>query len=192
MKISETFYAQIVKIFEQMDRAYDAAAKTSGFICNGCKDNCCKTRFYHHTLLEFLYLKSGLASLEPGILEKVRGRARAVLEKMDELEAAGKPIRVMCPLNKAGRCILYIHRPMICRLHGIPHALRRPDGQLQTGPACDDFHAQCGETTENHLDRTPLYIAMAKLEQRLRKELGYKEKIKMTIAEIIDDDSVKF
>lgn len=191
MKISEIYHVQIVDLFEQMDRAYDAAAKTAGFICNGCKDNCCMTRFYHHTLLEYLYLKLGLASLKPEVLEAVKIQAGEALKHVAKLESTGKPIRVRCPLNTTGRCIVYAHRPMICRLHGVPHALRRPDGQTQTGPGCGDFYVQCGQETESHLDRTPLYIAMAKLEQGLRKDLGYNEKIKMTIAEILLDDGLK-
>jgi Fe-S-cluster containining protein len=188
MTIPELIRPQVIELFDQMDRAYDSAARKSGFVCNGCKDNCCMTRFYHYTLLEYLYLKSGIAKLAPDGLEKVRAQAGSALEQMAKLEQTDNPIRVMCPLNKTGRCLVYTHRPMICRLHGIPHALRRPDGQLQSGPGCDDFYAQCGASTENHLDRTPLYIAMAKLEQQLRKDWGYNAKIKMTIAEIVLDD----
>lgn len=190
MNLPEPFRLEINQLFEQMDRAYDAAARKSGFICNGCKDNCCLTRFYHHTLLEYLYLKSGLEELEPVALAKVKVQAKSALEQMTRMEQNNKPVRVMCPLNEAGRCTLYAHRPMICRLHGISHILRRPDGQVQTGPGCDDFYAQCGGSKAYHLDRTPLYKAMASLEQQLRKALGFNEKIKMTIAQIILDDSL--
>jgi Fe-S-cluster containining protein len=143
------------------------------------------SRFYHHTLLEYLYLKSGLAQLTPRALAKVTAKSESALKQMAAMEQGDEPVRVMCPLNEDGRCILYAHRPMICRLHGVSHALRRPDGKIQAGPGCDDFYAQCGQTTGSHLDRTPLYTAMAKLERQLRTELGFNEKIKMTIAEII-------
>ena len=189
MKIPSQHHRHAMDIFEQMDRAYDAAAKASGFVCNGCTDNCCMTRFYHHTLLEVLYLKAGLASLSPEGLAKVRGLAESVVAQTAELEKDDRPVRIMCPLNEADRCILYAHRPMICRLHGIAHTLRRPDGRIQTGPGCDDFYIQCGLSTEGLLDRTPLYVAMAKLERQLREELGFGRKIKMTIAEIILNDS---
>lgn len=191
MNIPASIRIQIIELFGQMDRAYDTAAQKTGFVCNGCNDNCCMTRFYHHTLLEYLYLKSGLASLDPDVLEKVRVQAGSALEQMAELEQSNQPIRVMCPLNTAGRCILYEQRPMICRLHGISHTLRRPDGQIQSGPGCDDFYAQCGESIENHLDRTPLYVALAKLERELRDSMGFNRKIKMTIAEMIVDDRLK-
>ena len=175
-----------------MDRAYDAAARASGFVCNGCMDNCCMTRFYHHTLLEVLYLKEGLASLSQEALARVRTLAASVVAKTVELDKGDQPVRIMCPLNEAERCILYAHRPMICRLHGIAHMLRRPDGQIRTGPGCDDFYSQCGLSSEGLLDRTPLYVAMAKLERQLREELGFDGKIKMTIAEIILDDDSKW
>lgn len=188
MNIPHRLQRQVIDLFEQMDRAYDAAAEASGFLCSGCEDNCCMTRFYHHTLLELLYLKEGLAQLPHEQLAKVRAQAEAVVAKTADLVKNDAPIRIMCPLNKAGRCILYAHRPMICRLHGIAHMLRRPDGQVQSGPGCDDFYTQCGTSPAGQLDRTPLYIALAQLERQLRETLDVKQKIKMTIAEIILDD----
>ncbi|MGD8846038.1 MAG: YkgJ family cysteine cluster protein [Desulfobacteraceae bacterium] len=190
MKIPAPFRRQSTHLFEQMDRAYDAAARKSGFVCNGCRNNCCLTRFYHHTLVEYLYIKSGLEQIGPQALADVKTRAMAVLEQTAKMEQEQKQTGVMCPLNRAGRCMLYAHRPMICRLHGISHALRRPDGRLQTGPGCDDFYAQCGPSKKHYLDRTPLYVAMAKLERQLRMALGFDQKIKMTIAQIVIDNSL--
>ena len=85
--------------------------------------------------------------------------------------------------------MLYEQRPMICRLHGIPHALHQPGGRTLTGPGCDDFYRQCGRGSTTSLDRTPLYTAMADLEYRLREKLNYREKIKRTVAEIIVDNT---
>ncbi len=185
MKIPTQLHRHAIDLFEQMDRAYDVVAQASGFVCNGCTDNCCMTRFYHHTLLEVLYLKEGLASLPQEALAKVTAQAESVVAQAAELERGDQPVRIMCPLNEADRCILYAHRPMICRLHGLAHLLRRPDGQIQTGPGCDDFYSQCGLSSEGLLDRTPLYVAMAQLERQLKAALGVEQKIKMTIAEII-------
>jgi Fe-S-cluster containining protein len=188
LKIPPHLRRRVIDLFEQMDRAYDDVARQSGFVCNGCKDNCCMTRFFHHTLLEYLYLKDGLAGLEPEVLGEVKAQAQSVVEQTAAMEGDDKPIRMMCPLNEAGRCILYAHRPMICRLHGIAHMLQRPDGQTQTGPGCDDFYIQSGPSPDLRLDRTPLYVAMAKLERELRETLGFNGKIKMTIAEMIIDE----
>jgi len=176
---------EILQLFTQMDHAYDATARAAGFECRGCEDNCCLTRFQHHTLMEYLYLQEGLSKLPHDQLIAVTERARHAVAQMAKMAQRNEPIRVMCPLNTGGRCALYANRPMICRLHGVAHALRRPDGQRQTGPGCDDYYTQCGNLTARHLDRTPLYVAMADLERRLRAELKFNRKIKMTIAEMI-------
>jgi Fe-S-cluster containining protein len=179
----------VALLFQRLDQAYDRSAEQSGFACNGCRDNCCLTRFYHHTLIEVLSIHSGLRALPVDRRKRIGAAAEAAITKMNELQRRQEPVRVMCPLNEKERCVLYEQRPMICRLHGIPHALRRPDGRTQAGPGCDDFYRQCGHGTAAPLDRTPLYIAMADLEHRLREKLNYREKIKMTVAEIIIDDT---
>ncbi len=89
-----------------------------------------------------------------------------------------------CPLWQDERCRLYAHRPMICRLHGLPHRLWRPDGVEQTGPGCDEFHRCCGAAVQR-LDRTPLYRQLALLEGELRQACGVRERIRMTGAEMI-------
>jgi Fe-S-cluster containining protein len=188
MKIPDEFEMEAARLFAQMDADYDRTAAKAGFVCNGCEDNCCRTRFYHHTLVELLYLQSGLVALSPRQQRRIRERARTAAGQMEALEREGRPVRVMCPLNEEGRCILYGHRPMICRLHGIPNTLRRPDGRILTGPGCDDYYLQCGPADGAPLDRTPLYAAMADLERRLRDRLGFNSKIKLTVARMILED----
>ncbi len=188
MNIPSHLKDRIVRLFEQLDQAYDATAVQSGFACNGCEDNCCMTRFHHHTLLEYLYLHEALARLPQDQQEAIKVQAVSVVERMAALARDGEPLRVMCPLNREGRCMLYAHRPMICRLHGIPHRMHRPDGQVLTGPGCDEFYTQCAESGGIRLDRTPLFMAMANLERELRQELGFKHKLKLTIAEMIITD----
>jgi cell division protein YceG involved in septum cleavage len=39
--------------------------------------------------------------------------------------------QLMCPLNEEGRCSLYLHRLMICRMHGVPSSLTFPNGQTK-------------------------------------------------------------
>jgi Fe-S-cluster containining protein len=190
VRIPDEFRDEAARLFAKMDTAYDSAAQKAGFVCRGCEDNCCRTRFYHHTLMELLYLQSGLAALPPPRRQRIRDRADAAARQMEALERQGRPVRVMCPLNEQGRCILYDHRPMICRLHGIPNAMRRPDGRLLTGPGCDDFYLQSGPAGGDPLDRTPLYTAMADLERRLRGRLGFSRKIKLTLARMIMKDTV--
>jgi Fe-S-cluster containining protein len=190
MKIPQELEAEVARLLARMDAAYDRAAEKAGFVCNGCEDNCCRTRFYHHTLMELLYLQSALAALPSHEHRRIRERALDAARRMEALERDGRPVRVMCPLNEQGRCILYAHRPMICRLHGIPNAMRRPDGRLLTGPGCDDYYIQCGQAGGDPLDRTPLYTAMADLERRLRSRLGFSGKIKLTVARMLLKDDV--
>lgn len=191
MKLPANFVIEAARLFTNMDEAFELAAGKAGFVCKGCEDNCCRTLFYHHTLMELLYLRSGLAAVPPVMQHRLKVRAAEVHRQMNALVRRGETARVMCPLNEKGRCVLYAHRPMICRLHGIPYELRRPDGRMPTGPGCDDYYIQCGHSNRVRLDRTPLYTAMADFERRLREQLGFIRKIKLTVAEMIINDRVE-
>lgn len=96
----------------------------------------------------------------------------------------------MCPLNAEDRCQVYAHRPMICRLHGIPHELRFPGRPPQQNPGCEEFHRRCGRSGDHPFDRTPLYTELARLESECRQALMLRRKIRMTIAEMLLDDGV--
>lgn len=173
------------QLFGEMDQAYERSARQMGFECKGCRDNCCRTRFNHHTLLEYFYLRSGFTQLPAARRKRIWDRATEICRKAANGEKHDTTFRPMCPLNEEERCVLYAHRPMICRLHGVPHFLRRPDGRIQVGPGCSDFYIQSQVPDDRRLDRTPIYAAMAGLERRLRQRLGYGTKIKMTVAEMI-------
>jgi hypothetical protein len=58
---------RLTSLFEQMDAAYDAVAGQYGFFCQGCADNCCRTRFHHHTLIEYLYLMEAMNDLDADV-----------------------------------------------------------------------------------------------------------------------------
>jgi len=172
-------------VFKRMDQSYRQTAAELGFVCAGCEENCCRTLFHHHTLIEYLYLREGLSTLPTELHRLAVQRAAEVLERTDT--AQDRAVKRMCPLNIDGRCIVYAHRPMICRLHGIPHSLRRPDGLRQVGPGCADFDRQYAGTDPIRLDRTPLYAALAELERELRQNLRFTRKLKMTIAQMITE-----
>lgn len=175
-------------IFRDMDRTYAAVAEQYGFRCNGCVENCCLTRFYHHTLLEYLYLVEGMGTLDASARQAVLKQALAVSTRMAGADRRGEALRIMCPLNQDGRCTLYPYRPMICRLHGIPHELHRPDGDVIKNPGCDEFFKGCresGKTAYIRFDRTPFYRQMAMLEKELRLQTGYADTIKLTIAQML-------
>ncbi len=176
---------RLAAIFRKMDERYDEAAGKYGFVCSGCEDSCCKTRFYHHTLIEYFYLKRGFESLRANDRARFFSRALEVNSQWN-LHSATDP-GVMCPLNEAGRCRLYAHRPMICRLHGIPHELNHPSKGRTIGPGCDEFVIHCGEKPYIPFDRTPLYLELADLEKTFRQKTGLSIKMKMSIAEMIVD-----
>jgi hypothetical protein len=96
----------------------------------------------------------------------------------------------MCPLNEQGLCVLYKHRLLVCRTHGVPAAMTRPDGRTLRFPGC----FRCQELVEARADgnvvpqveRTPLLQRLARLENDLldhRRHLL--PKIRMTIAEML-------
>ncbi len=179
------FLYRLEIIFASMDLKYKEAADYYGFDCTGCEDNCCFTRFFHHTLLEYLYIMEGYGTLDRAKQVEVKRRALEVCRKTDEAVEKGIPVRVMCPLNFDGLCLMYDYRPMICRLHGIPHELQRPGQSTMYGLGCDTFTKQCQEKEFFKFDRTPFYIEMAELEKELRQEVGVRQKIKLTVAQML-------
>ncbi len=171
--------SRLAQIYLRMDAAYHKTAQACGFVCNGCEENCCRSLFYHHTLIEHLMLQAGLDRLPSEARKEVIRRALEVHRQ----PATGARL---CPLNAAGRCILYEYRPMICRLHGVPHRLHLPDGKVHVGPGCALCESSRNPDLAIRLDRTPFYKAMAELEQDTRRTTGWTGKRRrMTIAEMI-------
>ena len=182
---SAPFLARLKKIYADMDRAYDRAADHYGFHCTGCTDNCCLTRFYHHTYLEYFFIREGYMALDPAERADAKARAADVCQKVAEAEKLGQPIRFMCPLNTDGLCRIYAYRPMICRLHGLAHELHPPGRDMVYGPGCEAFTVQTRGMDYFAFDRTPFYMGMSRLEAELKSALGLTDKIRMTIAEMI-------
>ena len=172
----------LADLFSRMEKAYDTVAAGYGFKCSGCEDNCCLTRFYHHTVLEYCYLHSGYSNLPVEERARLRQKAARVNQAMARADARGEKLRIMCPLNLDGLCVLYRYRPMICRLHGIPSEIKRPGGGSVRSPGCGDFDRRCGRAPHIKFDRTPFYMEMAASEKEIRGKLGITEKIKMTVA----------
>ena len=176
---------KLADLFVVMDQRYQAAAEQYGFVCTGCEESCCYTRFFHHTVVEYGFLCKGFTALDPDRQNALRQRADQYIQTLQRLDAEPANQRPMCPLNENSRCILYAYRPMICRLHGLPHEIRKPGSGATSGPGCHVFEAQFGAHDYIAFDRTPLYRQMAVLEMELRQALNLKSKIKMTIAEMI-------
>jgi Fe-S-cluster containining protein len=179
------FFDRLQDIFAAMDRQYTVAAKYYGFHCNGCEDNCCRTRFYHHTYLEYLYIHAGLNKLDHQRQRDIQSRAAVVCRETVKADEKVMSARLMCPLNSDELCTLYTYRPMICRLHGVSHELRKPGQNVIRGPGCGMFDLRCSNQSYLKFDRTPFYFEMAKLESELKQAVGLSGRVKMTIAEMI-------
>ncbi len=179
---------KMAAVYAYMDREYETAAAHYGFHCDGCQENCCRTRFHHHTVIEYLYLMAGVERLaEPHRTVAIQS-ARQVLQATEKALRENQPVREMCPLNENGLCLVYPWRPMICRLHGLPHELRGAHGKVLRGVGCAQFDLQTSGATDYHFDRTPIYQKMAMLEKEVRQVTGITQKIKMTIAEMLTTD----
>ncbi len=174
-----------------MDDAYAEAADRSGFSCSGCGDNCCEEKFYHYTLIEHLYITEGLNLAPDKKKREIFEKATLVKKMYDANAAAGVHGRIMCPLNSSGLCILYEYRPMICRLHGIPHLVRKSGRPEERGPGCHLFLLGKGPPGESVclLDRSPFYSEMAAIEIDFRKAVKFTGRYKKTVAEMILDIS---
>ena len=84
------FLKKLRTIWEDMGKKYQEAADYYGFFCNGCEDNCCYTRFYHHTLIEYLFVRQGYSTLEYDMRNKVAERALEVCAKTKKYDKPGK------------------------------------------------------------------------------------------------------
>ncbi len=185
---NQKFFSKLNLLYEDMDRAWRKTASAYGFKCTGCEQNCCETEFYHYTYIEKDYLLWGMNTLDHETIKQVLFRAEQVNKKRGIAEKQNKKIRVMCPLNENNLCMLYKFRPMICRLHGIPHELCKPCSEPVISPGCDAGAELFNAKGYIKFDRTPFYSKMAGLEMDYRKTNGKLKKIKQTIAQMLISD----
>ncbi|MBU0679846.1 MAG: hypothetical protein KKD73_00335 [Proteobacteria bacterium] len=178
---------RIAAIYEEIEKQYNVVAKALDFSCTGCPDNCCDSYFLHHTYTEWAYLWQGMAALPAEKKQQFVRRSQEYVQQSQEALARGERPQIMCPLNDDGLCGLYKHRLLICRLHGVPSSMTRPDGQQLLFPGC--FRCQeitgAGEDVPR-MDRTKIFQQVVQIEMEW---LGVKRnvlpKVKMTIAEMI-------
>ena len=190
--ISEVYLKRLKDIYESMDRAYGEGMAFYGFDCFGCQDNCCRTYFFHYTLAEYFYLLKGFLTFEAGKQQEIVQRARNISDLIKKEE-------YICPLNVSGRCLLYPYRAMICRLHGLPFEVHRPDGRREEMPGCAKFERErmLKGLPYRRIDRTPFYRDLANLERGIRQDIRYPQKFRKTIAEMLrngknDEDLLRF
>lgn len=183
--------ARMGQIYGEMERGYEQVASRLKFSCDGCPDNCCDSYFQHHTFAEWGYLWLGFRRLPESRQEDILERSRLYIVACDQALARNERPQVMCPLNENGRCLLYAHRLMVCRTHGVPASMQRPDGRRLNFPGC--FRCQeivkkgfASESEAPRAERTPLLHALAMLENELMDNKRHLyPRIKLTIAQML-------
>jgi Fe-S-cluster containining protein len=190
--LSPAMSGELADIYTTMEQRYDRTASEIGLGCAGCPDNCCDSYFLHHTYCEWAYLWEGIQALDDQTRQRITLRSQQYVAESRKVLARGERPNLTCPLlNDDGRCSLYAHRLMICRLHGVPAAMTRPDGRTLKFPGCFRCQEIVREKYEREkdvpfMDRTELLGRIAALESEL---LGGKRhlfpKVRRTIAEMI-------
>jgi hypothetical protein len=191
--LSPALSGELAAIYTAMELEYDVVAAQVNLTCSGCPDNCCDSYFLHYTYSEWAYLWEGMRTLDHATRDRIIARSTQYIEESRRILARRERPRLMCPLNDDGLCSLYSHRLMICRLHGIPAAMTRPDGKTLKFPGC--FRCQeiiqkkyAQEADVPFMDRTAMLSKIAALESELlggRRHLF--PKVRRTIAEMIVD-----
>jgi len=106
-----------------------------------CRSGCaaCCRGLFDITLLDACLLREGFGQLPEVSRRQILHRARPMLQRLEKrfpgiardllippdaavtLPLAGEEATPCSLLDAAGRCLLYDHRPLTCRLYGFPH-----------------------------------------------------------------------
>jgi hypothetical protein len=181
---------ELEAIYEKLQQEYERVAGLLDFSCNGCPDNCCDSYFLHHTYAEWAYLWRGVRQLEPERQQNLIARATAYVEQCEREQEAGRRPQIMCPLNEGGLCVLYEHRLLVCRTHGVPAKMTLPDGRTLQFPGCfrcqEIVAARYEQVPPPYVERTPLLRKLALLENELLENKRHlAPKVNITIAEML-------
>jgi hypothetical protein len=188
--LSEEMVKELEDIYEKLQQEYEKVAGELNFSCSGCPDNCCDSYFLHHTYAEWAHLWLGIRQLDPKRQQTLIARAKSYLEQCERDLANGQRPQIMCPLNEEGLCALYQHRLLVCRTHGVPATMIRPDGQTLRFPGC----FRCQEIVDTrseqehppYVERTQLLRKLVLLENEFLENKRYLvPKVKITIAEML-------
>jgi hypothetical protein len=190
LRLSSHDIDELEDIYSELQKEYERVAGELQFSCTGCPDNCCDSYFLHHTYAEWVYLWEGVRGLAEKEQEALVGRAKKYLEACEQAQLSGQRPQVMCPVNKDGLCQLYKHRLLVCRTHGVPATITRPDGQSMHFPGCfvcqEIVEKQGMKDTVRPVERTPLLRRLALLENKfLHMKRHLHPKVKLTIAEML-------
>lgn len=128
----------IKRYLELVERCDNIFASIKHGDLPACKPNCddCCRVYFQLSLVEAFYV-NGMFLQQTDTAERSRaliraeGAIRAFKEATAALSADRKKdlsleaakISIPCPLNEDGGCLMYEHRPITCRLYGIPQKI---------------------------------------------------------------------
>lgn len=190
LALPEPLVQRLKNIYRAMEEDYDEVARQLRFGCSGCPDNCCDSYFLHHTSIEWAYLWQGMRQLSPEQQREILHRAAGVVRVCQEELTHGRRPVVMCPLNEHGLCVLYPYRLLVCRTHGVPAVMTRPDGKRLSFPGCfrcqEVVRARGNDAGVPFVDRTRLLQQLVMVENELTQRFRRpRPRIRMTIAEML-------
>jgi len=121
-----TAYEQYHRLVARVDAFGQAIAQRypTQITCHAGCDGCCYQQFTVFPV-EAQHLAQAVAALPPEAQQQLLAR----LQQVDPWRIVDPP--APCVLLEHGRCSLYNHRPLICRIHGFPISstmIERPDG----------------------------------------------------------------
>lgn len=129
-------YLQILSKVDAWYRAVKEAHPEKVPCTKGCRD-CC-IGLFDVSLADRDLLRAGLAAADPAVRKDIEARASALMARLRELspglgdtldgwspddidDLCDEVGDVECPvLGKDGECRLYAHRPLTCRMSGVP------------------------------------------------------------------------
>lgn len=187
MKLPSAMIERMEKIYADMEASYDRVANALDFSCSGCNDNCCDSYFLHYTYIEWSYLWLGIRQLPEAQQQRLVEKAHHYVVGVEKALQAGRRPQIMCPLNEDGLCLVYKHRLMVCRSHGVPAQMTRPDGKVIDFPGCFRCQEKIGGNEDPpRVERTTMLGALARLEgEFLENRRSHYPRVKMTIAEML-------
>lgn len=162
----------------------------------GCSD-CCN-QLFQITEVEAAWVSEGMRSLPWADQEAIQARAHTYLADRESLFArhgrveswggllpAGQ--RLPCPALADGRCLIYEHRPLICRKFGMP--LYNPDRPGQVF-ACE-LNFRAGDAIEDGelvQIQTGIHEQWRDLQRAYNDQGGWRDPAPITVARALLED----
>ncbi len=124
------------RFLDESSKWFREAAQKHGVKCKrGCYE-CCSAGFFDITLLDAIHLRAALKKVPAPVRDKVLAKANEQLDILEKKKAfsrkdpllkslpaidsiSRRSAKMSCPaLDDNGACLIYDHRPHICRIFG--------------------------------------------------------------------------